>query len=226
MGAFNNAGLICDMIESLSGQAGVHKNKINRRFLWDLLTLKGMDLARRSGLLEGVSTFETIADQDLYEKPAGVLYVKDIQVEDVPASKTTRADIIRLRDAATGAVSSQTTTTRWLYWMENRGTNGYIGLADDWGTAPQSAGDEIRIYYSTFPDRIEHDDDQIGIPEKYMLAFCKAMAAEVMRSNGQLNNLSQLYDLEGEKLVYDAVHDSVNNAASPIVQYPLGLTYE
>lgn len=221
--AFGNVGQICDLVEVMAGQAGVHKSKINRRLLWDLVSLKGIDVARRSGVLSGVSTFVTTADVDLYEKPSSASYIREVKVEEVPAIKTTRGDVLRLRDSNSGTTVSQDTVTSWLYWQENRGRNGYIGICDAFGTAPQTADLDIEIYYSTFPDIIESDDDTIGLPAEFMLPFAQGLAAEVMRLNGIVNNLTQIYDAAWQKMEYDMIHKAVDNEAQTLIQYPLTL---
>lgn len=223
--AFQNVGVVCDLIETYAGSAGVNKSKINRRFLWDLVSLKGIELARRSGFLSKQATITTTADQDLYEKPESVLYIKDVRVEEVPATKTTRGDIMRLRDSNSGvSTTTDGTITSWLYWQENRGANGYIGIADARGTAPAVTGYEVEIYYSTMPDRIDSDNLLLGFHDKWVLPFVKSLAAEVLRVNGVVNALSQSYDFEWERLIAAAIHDAVDSEFQPLIQYPLNLS--
>lgn len=226
--AFTNVGQICDLSEMLAGQAGVNRSKIPRRLLYDLINLKGIEAARRAGILDGTATITTIANQALYEKADDILHIKEVHVDGELATKIVREDVIRLQKMIdTAETLVQGTTITWHWYIENRGVRGYLGIVDDNGNAPTTAGLDVEIHYSSFPDQIISDDSQLGIPERYFYSYAQAVAAEVMKINGALNApLIQLYASEWERCLYDMRHDAVDAAAQPMVQIPIDITAE
>lgn len=226
--AYVNVGALCDLAEVMAGQAGVNRSKIPRRLLWDLVNLKGMEAARRANILSATATITTVADQSLYEKPTDVLHIREVHVDGELAGKITREDVIRLQKLFDDTeTTEQGTTTDWHYWIERRGIYGYIGVVDEHGNAPTTAGLEIEIHYSGFPDQINSDQDEIGIHERYFLEYAKAVAAEVMKMNGALNApLIQVYTQDWERCVMDMRHDAIDEEAQPMVQLPIDLSME
>lgn len=95
--AFTNVGQIADLIEVYAGQAGVSRDKISRRLLWDIINLKANEFARRTGILEKSSTIETVADQAEYELPSGVTYIKYVDFDSYRIKKITHEQVRELQ---------------------------------------------------------------------------------------------------------------------------------
>jgi len=119
--------------------------------------------------------------------------------------------------------TTNTTNANWFWYQRRKGARGYIGIVDQDGAAPTTANLDITIWYNNFPDTIESDNDTIGIPEEFIFGFAKACAAEVMRMNGVVSNLTQIYDQEFERIVYDGIHKNIMETQQPLIQKPLRL---
>lgn len=186
-----------------------------------------MEAARRANLLSATATITTVANQATYELAADILHIKEVHINDILASKITREDVIRLQDmVGTGNVISGTTVD-WHFYVERRGIYGYIGVVDQNGNAPTTAGLEIEIHYSGFPDAISSDQDTIGIPERYFMPYVQGITAEVLKMNGAANmNLVQMYTNEWERCIIDMRHDVVDSENQPMVQFPVDLSCE
>lgn len=226
MGAFTNVGQICDMVEMLCGQGGVNRSKIPRRLLWDILNLKSKEFSRRTGAVDATATITTVANQALYEKPDGMLHIREVHVDNTLAYKITREDVIRLQQLAGTGTTIQGTSVTWHFYEENRGIRGYLGIVDDNGNAPTSDGIEIEVHYSNFPDEITNDNDVIGIPEQYAMELTKGVAAEIMKLNGRMDLLVQSHEVAFERMLRDATFDAVENSQQPLVQFPLDISCE
>lgn len=118
---------------------------------------------------------------------------------------------------------TDSTNSRWFYYIRLVGARFYLGLVDDLGAAPTAAGLDIDIYYQNFPDEITSDNDIIALPTEFMHALSKAVASEIIKMNGGVNALTQQYDFEWERTIYDAVHLAVDSAKQPMTQYPINL---
>lgn len=119
--------------------------------------------------------------------------------------------------------TENTTSENWYYYVRLKGRNFYLGIVDTTGTAPATAGLDIDVFYSQFPNEIESDNDIIGLPEEYLFALAKSVASEIIKMNGQVTNLTQQFDLEWERIIYDGTHAAVDNASQPMIQRPLDL---
>lgn len=224
---YTNVGTLCDLVEVLAGQSGVNRSKLPRRLLYDLVNLKGMEAARRTGIINAPASITTVANQATYELAPDILHVKEAHVNDTLAYKITRDEVIKLRQiVGTGTVIDGTTVT-WHWYIERRGLYGFIGIVDDHGNAPTTAGISVDIYYSGFPDAIQSDQDTIGIPERYFFEYAKSVAAEVLKMNGATNPaLIQSYAQDWERVIYDMRHDQVDLENQPAIQLPVDITCE
>jgi len=119
--------------------------------------------------------------------------------------------------------TTNTTNDRWFYFVRLKGTRFNLGIVDETGTAPTTAGLDITVYYSKFPTEIDSDSQQIGLPSEFLHVLAKAVASEILKMNGGITPLTQQYDYLWERGIYDGVHLAVDNAAQPITQYPLNL---
>lgn len=120
-------------------------------------------------------------------------------------------------------MSTTNTTTKWYWYIRKRGEKWYLGLVDEDGDACDTANYNIDIWYDQFPDEITSDDDLLGIPEEFIFGLAKGVASELIKLNGMITPLTQQYDFEFERLVYDAIHKNIEATQQPLIQTPLNI---
>lgn len=121
-------------------------------------------------------------------------------------------------------MSTTNTSFKWYWYVRNVGNRGYLGIIDENGDAPSTASLDIDVWHKEFPDEITSDDDAIGIPQEYLFAIAKGLASEVIKATlGTPTNLTQQFDIEYERVIYDALHDAINASGQPAIQMPINL---
>lgn len=75
--------------------------------------------------------------------------------------------------------------TEPFYWYQrNKGKNGYIGIVDSEGDAPETAALNIDIWYDKIPDEITSDNDTIPLGDEWHEGFLKGVVYEYLMMQG------------------------------------------
>lgn len=120
-------------------------------------------------------------------------------------------------------MATTNTTTLWHWYIRLRGGRFLLGLVDENGAAPTTAGLDITVFYQSWPDEISSDSDQIGLPSEFLHVLAKSVASEILKMNGGVTALTQQYDLLWERGIYDALHLAIDESKQPMTQYPINL---
>lgn len=122
-------------------------------------------------------------------------------------------------------MSTTNTTGKWYWYIRKKGRRFYLGIFDNDGDAPATAGLDIDVYYTELSDEVTSDDDDIPIPDEFQHGLAMGVVYEYLRMNNikAQKDMMRSYKADFENAVYDATHYQIRESAQPLLLRPLDM---
>lgn len=91
-----NVERLSDMMEMYAGMAGVNKDRINPKFLRDIINLQARDFCNRTRCLSTKATISSVASTQEYQLPDDFLHMKEVVFDDYRCDKITKENVIEI----------------------------------------------------------------------------------------------------------------------------------
>ena len=117
-------------------------------------------------------------------------------------------------------MSTTSTDSSWFWYFRKKGKNGYLGIIDRSGDAPDTAGYDIEIWYDEIPDEITSGDDNLPIPVQFEHGFSMGCVYDLLRMHGIRD---ESFRRDYEDAIEQATAWQNEEANQPIVIVPLDM---
>lgn len=117
-------------------------------------------------------------------------------------------------------MATTSTTSTWYWYIRKLGKNWVVGLVDSGGAATTSVL-TVDFWSNGIPDELTSDNDEFPIKRAFEHGFAMGCVDEVLRLQGNRKDLSFKQDYEN--IIYDAIHEQIQETQQPLTISPLDL---